>query len=272
MRKVTNQRWYRTKNNKDTFHLDNEIQILQDFRTHLQNVLIGCYNAKSIPKLLKQEGGTNHVAKPVLKKEGRTYSVTSPMTQSIISPVTNSNPVAKPTNHVAKPTPTNYDSKSPIHTPNLLNTSHNQVLNQEGGANNLSKSSIPSPKLLNTSHNQVLQQEGCCNPIAKPITNAQFAHSQPANYVTCLVASSDSSHDSHTSPATKPDTQPVLKQDGGTQFDIKHKLKQDDVTKSAITPITTLVAKPIHMPKIQEHEGGAKLFKQQTTLSMGLPA
>lgn len=96
MRKVTNKRWYRTKNNKDTFHLDNEIQILQDFRTHLQSKCIGCYNAKSIPKLPKQEGGTNHAAKPVLKQEVGTYSVTSPITYSITSSVTNSNsnPVA----------------------------------------------------------------------------------------------------------------------------------------------------------------------------------
>lgn len=40
MRKLTNQRWYRTKTNKETFSLGYEIKRLQDFRIHLENIYV----------------------------------------------------------------------------------------------------------------------------------------------------------------------------------------------------------------------------------------
>ena len=46
MRKLTNKKWYQNKNNIDSTELDNELRTLRDFRSHLQNICVGCYNSK----------------------------------------------------------------------------------------------------------------------------------------------------------------------------------------------------------------------------------
>ena len=53
MRKLTNKRWYQSKNKIDSTELENELRILRDFRSHLQNICVGCYNVKP------QSGGGN---------------------------------------------------------------------------------------------------------------------------------------------------------------------------------------------------------------------
>ena len=55
MRKLTNKRWYQNIHNIDSSELEHELRILRDFRSHLQNICVGCYNSKP------QVGGGNDV-------------------------------------------------------------------------------------------------------------------------------------------------------------------------------------------------------------------
>lgn len=52
MRKLTNKKWYQNKNKIDSTELENERRILRDFRSHLQNICVGCFNVNLNHELL----------------------------------------------------------------------------------------------------------------------------------------------------------------------------------------------------------------------------